>query len=325
MSPNSNDTEGRRDTLRLDLSDCRCCPRNCGADRLAGPLGSCGIGAAAEVASICVHRGEEPVISGRRGICNIFFRSCNLRCIYCQNYQISRADGDPAELIGTGQIVDAVDQLLARGLKAVGFVSPSHFLPQVIELIGRFEQRRPRPRLVFNTNAYDRADLLRELEGRIDIYLPDLKYMDEKLGRELSGVPRYPETATLAIKEMFRQMGSSLLLDDEDEAVRGLIIRHLVLPGYVENSKAVLRWIASELSPSVHISLMSQYYPTPEVKDHPSLGRTLHPEEYAEVLAEFDRLGFYRGWVQELESQHHYRPDFNRDHPFESPGGGVGP
>lgn len=261
------------------------------------------------------------MLSGPRGICNVFFRSCNLRCTYCQNYQISRADGEPAELVGVDRVMARIEQLLRTGLKAVGFVSPSHYVPQVIELIDRLEQRSPRPRLVYNTNAYDRVDVLKTLEGRIDIYLPDLKYMDERLGRELSGVPRYPETATEAIREMYRQVGSSLWLDDDGDAVRGLIIRHLVLPGYVENSKAVLRWIASELSPSVHISLMAQYYPTPEVRNHPSLGRTLHPDEYAEVVEEFERLGFYRGWVQELESERHYRPDFDQDHPFEMEGG----
>jgi putative pyruvate formate lyase activating enzyme len=141
--------------------------------------------------------------------------------------------------------------------------------------------------------------------------------MDENLAREYSDTPDYPAIATAAIKEMYRQKGANILLGDDDVIHSGLIIRHLVLPGHVENSKAVLRWIAEELSPSVHISLMSQYYPTPAVRNHPKLGRTLHPDEYEEVVVEFERLGFWRGWVQEPGSPHSYRPDFDLSHPFE--------
>jgi putative pyruvate formate lyase activating enzyme len=190
-------------------------------------------------------------------------------------------------------------------------------LPQTLRIVDRLVNRTPRPRFVYNSNGYDRHDVLRDLEGTFDVFLPDMKYMDARLGKVLSGVNDYPEVAGRAIREMYRQMGANVLLDDDDEVVRGLIIRHLVLPGYVENSKAVLRWIADELSPSVHISLMSQYYPTPTVADHPSLGRTLSAEEYGEVLEEFERLGFYRGWVQDPASHDSYRPDFRRDHPFE--------
>ncbi len=152
----------------------------------------------------------------------------------------------------------------------------------------------------------------------MDVYLPDLKYLDGALAGRLSGAPDYPEVATLALKEMHRQKGSYLFVDDDDAATGGLIIRHLVLPGQVENSKRCLRFIAEELSPSVHVSLLSQYHPTPAVAADPDLGRCLLPREYAEVVAELHALGLRHGWIQELDSPDHYRPDFARDHPFES-------
>ena len=188
---------------------------------------------------------------------------------------------------------------------------------QVKDIISMINNTGRKPVYVWNTSAYDHVKTLRSLEGIIDVYLPDFKYADPELGKTLSDVEDYPRRAILALKEMYRQKGSSIILNHEDTIEFGMIIRHLILPGYVENSKACLRIISEELSPSVHISLMSQYHPIPEVMDHPQLGRTISPDEYREVVDEFDRLGFYRGWVQELESESFYNPDFNEVHPFE--------
>ncbi|MEW5796470.1 MAG: radical SAM protein [Candidatus Zixiibacteriota bacterium] len=301
----------------IDVCNCICCPRECRADRTGAKLGWCKSGDEIMISSICAHRGEEPVFSGHHGICNIFFSHCNMQCIYCQNYQISRVDSRGWSLTQLDEVVTEIESVLARGAKGVGFVSPSHCIPQMLQIIDRLGARGHNQPYVFNTNGYDRVDIVRSLEGIIDVYLPDLKYMDEKLGREYSDTRNYPEIATAAIREMYRQKGANIYLDDEDVIKSGLIIRHLVLPGQVENSRAVLRWIAEELSPSVHISLMSQYYPTPSVRNHPLLGRTLHPDEYEAVIEEFERLGFWRGWVQELGSPHSYRPDFDLSHPFE--------
>jgi putative pyruvate formate lyase activating enzyme len=171
---------------------------------------------------------------------------------------------------------------------------------------------------VYNTSSYDKVRTIQSLDGHVDVWLPDLKYLDESLGRLYSHTVHYPDVACAALREMFRQKGSNLWTDDDGCITSGLIIRHLVLPGQIENSKRVLRWIAEELSPSVHVSLMSQYHPTPWVAEHPRLGRVLCAAEYDEVKDEFERLGFYRGWVQELESASHYRPDFMLEHPFES-------
>jgi putative pyruvate formate lyase activating enzyme len=306
---------GRED--RLDVRNCTCCPRGCEADRTSDKLGWCRIGDGLMISSICAHRGEEPVLSGRHGICNIFFAHCNMQCVYCQNYQISRNTTSGHRLTQLSEVIDEIEAILRTGARGVGFVSPSHSIPQMLEIIAALNARGHCETYVYNSNGYDKIEIIRQLASTIGVYLPDLKYMDEKLGREYSDTRDYPMVATAAIKEMFRQKGANILLGDDDVIISGLIIRHLVLPGHVENSIAALRWIADELSPSVHISLMSQYYPTPAVRNHPNLGRTLHPEEYKEVVAEFERLGFWRGWVQELGSPHSYRPDFDLHHPFE--------
>ncbi|MFA4948404.1 MAG: radical SAM protein [Candidatus Krumholzibacteriia bacterium] len=296
-------------------SECEACPRSCRADRAAG-AGYCRSGSGFEIASICLHRGEEPAISGERGICNIFFSHCNLQCAYCQNFQISRNDS-VVRGMSLDEAVGAAAAFLDEGAASVGFVSPSHMIPQMRSIVEALRGRSYRPTVVMNTNAYDRAGTIASLEDIVDVYLPDFKYMDHSLALELSGAWNYPEVALAALREMHRQKGSNLGLRDDGTASSGLIVRHLILPGQVENSKAVLRAIAEELSPSVHISLMSQYYPAPEVARHPWLGRSITRGEYDEVLDELERLGFHRGWVQELESQETYRPDFTKPHPFE--------
>lgn len=294
---------------------CEACPRSCRADR-AIAAGYCRSGSGLEIASICLHRGEEPAISGERGICNIFFSHCNLQCVYCQNFQISRCDA-PARSMSLDETVSAAAKFLDEGAVSIGFVSPSHMIAQMRSIVEALHASGYRPVVVMNTNAYDRAETIASLEDIIDVYLPDFKYMDHSLALELSGAWDYPDVALGALREMHRQKGSNLVLREDGTASSGLIIRHLILPGHVENSKAVLRAIAAELSPSVHLSLMSQYYPPLPVSAHPYLGRTISRPEYEDVLDELERLGFHQGWVQELESQETYRPDFTKPHPFE--------
>ncbi len=300
------------------LKHCTQCPRNCQADRSGDKLGFCNSGMEFSVGSICAHRGEEPVISGKHGICNIFFTRCNMQCVYCQNWQISRRNAtieeNKLELV---DIIRQIETLLDSGCRAVGFVSPSHFIPQVRVIMNALKVRGRDPIFVFNTSSYDKAETIRSLEESIHVYLPDLKYMENRLSGAYSDTHNYVTHATAAIKEMFRQKGPNIYLDDDGYIQFGMVIRHLVLPGQIENSKKVLRWIAEELSPDVHVSLMSQYHPIPAVAKHPRLGRTLLQAEYEEVLDEFDRLGFHRGWVQELDSPVNYRPDFTFEHPFE--------
>jgi putative pyruvate formate lyase activating enzyme len=216
------------------------------------------------------------------------------------------------------EIVEQVERTLSQGAKGVGFVSPSHYIPQMRLIMRVLNKRGLRPVYVYNTNGYDKVDMIASLETEIDVYLPDLKYMDNDLAGEYSATPDYAEIAGPALGEMYRQKGADLELDEEGLVTSGLIIRHLVLPGHTENSKQILRFIARQLSPDVYISLMSQYYPTPRVARHPKLGITLQASEYEEVIDEFERLGFHRGFVQQLSSPHHYRPDFLKDHPFEN-------
>jgi len=300
----------------MNSSNCTFCPRQCGVNRLEGELGYCKTSAGYLISSICDHHGEEPVISGRHGICNIFFTNCNLQCIYCQNYQISRNRDRSENDMDADELISQITYYLDKGCHAVGFVSASHVVPQIKSIIQELNNLGYKPITVYNSNGYDSVDTLRTLEGIIDVYLPDFKYSDPMLAREYSNAEDYPEIALMALKEMYRQKGSALHLNENDEAISGILIRHLVLPGHVENSKTALKWIAEEVSPKLHISLMSQYYPTSCVTGHPVLGRTLKRSEYEEVVRYMDELGMNNGWIQELESQGHYRPDFRKEHPF---------
>jgi len=301
-----------------ELRTCRICPRNCNADRFSSKPGYCKADASFSISSIFLHLGEEPVISGNRGICNVFFTNCNLQCIYCQNHQISCNTLDYSlQKLELKEVIVQIVQLLATGVNHVGFVSPSHFLPQVKVIIDTLRFLGLDPVFVYNTNAYDNIERIHELENYIDIYLPDFKYADDLLGQRYSDVKDYPEIALAAIKEMMRQKGTSLAVNKEGYATSGVIIRHLVLPGHPENSINVLRAIAKELSAEIHISLMAQYYPTYKVSMQEYLGRTLKTKEYERVVNELDKLGIENGWVQELSSQENYRPDFDAEKPFE--------
>ncbi|MCX6280033.1 MAG: 4Fe-4S cluster-binding domain-containing protein [Bacteroidetes bacterium] len=301
-----------------ELEDCSQCPRNCHVNRLTGKTGYCKSYTSFNIASVCIHHGEEPVISGRHGICNIFFTNCNLQCIYCQNHQISdnqiSRTGSQMEL---SQLINKITSILDTGITHVGFVSPSHFIPHVKIIISKVEALGYKPVWVFNSNGYDKPETLRTLEGMIDVYLPDLKYMEPALAYKFSDARDYPDVATKALKEMYRQKGSALHLDDDGNAKSGIIVRHLVLPGNVENSLKVLQFIAGETSPRIHVSLMSQYYPTKKVKNHPLLKRSVTREEYRQVVDEMEVLGIDNGWIQEFESSDFYQPDFENEHPFE--------
>jgi putative pyruvate formate lyase activating enzyme len=300
-----------------ELHACRICPRNCNADRFSKKLGYCKADASFSISSIFAHMGEEPVISGDKGICNIFFTNCNLQCIYCQNHQISCNTLDyNSQKMKLEEVIRQIVKILDTGINHVGFVSPSHFIPQVKVIINSLRALGLDPVFVYNSNGYDTVESLKGLEGYIDIYLPDYKYADKEIGKKYSDVKNYPHVALAALKEMYRQVGAGLPLDDRDYARKGMIIRHLVLPGHPENSIKVLRTIARELSVELHISLMSQYYPTFQVSKSEFLGRTLKAEEYQQVVDELEELGFENGWVQEMSSHENYRPDFEAEQPF---------
>ena len=301
------------------LHDCNLCPRACHADRFTKELGYCESDASFNISSVCIHKGEEPAISGDKGICNIFFTHCNLQCIYCQNHQISN-NSTPGEstTMALEEVIHQITTILDSGISRVGFVSPSHFLAQVRIIIDCVHSMGYKPVWVYNSNGYDKPESLKSLEGIIDVYLPDLKYMDAELANDYSDAPDYPKAASIALKEMFRQKGSILHLDENNCALSGMIIRHLVLPGQIENSKKVLNFIAEELSTKLNVSLMSQYFPTPKVSCHPKLKNHVLAREYEAVVAEMERLGMHNGWIQDLDSSGTYRPDFDEEYPFSS-------
>lgn len=299
------------------LSCCTLCPRECGVNRFEGGDGYCGMDAGFNIASICIHRGEEPAISGPDGICNIFFSGCNLHCIFCQNHEISHPGGAGLSRQSPGYVLDQVEKILASGIRALGFVSPSHVVPQVKAIIRGLKARGLNPITIYNTNGYDKPEVIDSLDGLIDVYLPDYKYVTPEIAEEFSDASDYPSVAIKALKRMYYQKGSMLPLDNESRAMNGILIRHLVLPGHAEESKKVLRSIADELSTGVHLSLMSQYHPTPFVKDHLTLSRSLYKEEYEMITEAMENLGFRNGWVQDMDSYKNYRPDFSRENPFE--------
>lgn len=301
-----------------EMTACSVCPRKCGADRVSGNTGYCSASAGFDISSICLHKGEEPVISGTLGICNIFFSGCNLQCVYCQNKQISINNGSAiSRQYSLNEVLDEIETFLDKGCNSVGFVSPSHMVPQIKLLITELRQRGRNPVFVYNSNAYDDVEQLRSLEGLIDIYLPDFKYSDDELAFKLSEAKDYVSVALKSVKEMYRQKGNPLHTDANGLATSGLIIRHLVLPGFVANSIEVLRIISEDLSPGIHISLMSQYYPVTYQHNLISLNRRLSQAEYNQVADAMEEFGIINGWIQELESGTNYLPDFNYRHPFE--------
>lgn len=299
------------------LMHCKLCPRECGVNRFEGSTGYCRTDAGMNIASICIHRGEEPPISGHSGICNIFFAGCNLRCKYCQNYDISRPEREYIVNFNTLEpTLNAIEKILSDDVKSIGFVSPSHAVPQVKAIIRGLNSKGLRPITVYNTNSYDKPETIDSLAGMINVWLPDYKYVTSALAEEYSDATDYPEVALKAIKRMYYQKGSTLQSDKEGRAANGILIRHLVLPGHSDESKKVLENLANELSPGVHLSLMSQYHPTPMVSSHPDLKRILYRSEYSEVVETMENLGFRNGWIQEMESSGNYRPDFRRENPF---------
>ena len=300
-----------------ELKDCTVCPRNCHANRFTSKLGYCKSDATFNIASIVSHHGEEPVISGENGICNVFFTHCNLQCTYCQNYQISRNTNKLLQYnLELSEVIEKILSILDTGCDSVGFVSPSHFVPQVNIIINELHKLGRYPTIVYNTNSYDKVDTLKQLEDLVDIYLADFKYINSDIAEKYSDASNYPEIASKAINEMYRQKGSSLILNEKKQAESGLIIRHLVLPNNVENSIEIFRYIAEEISTNVYISLMSQYYPTIKVKNDTSINRTLTNDEYRKVVEAMQNYGFHNGWIQDFESQSFYLPDFNKERPF---------
>jgi putative pyruvate formate lyase activating enzyme len=310
----------RVDELYTRLATCDICPRNCGVNRLVNIRGYCRSGKAAEISSYCDHHGEEPALSGTKGSGTIFFSHCNLRCVYCQNHQISQ-DPDPSssqvDSMSLARIMlDLQDRL---GCHNINLVSPSHYVPQIIAAIYEAIPMGLKIPIVYNTNAYDSVSTLHMLDGIIDIYLPDIKYSKNKFARKFSHSTNYIAFSRAAIIEMHNQVGN-LIKDASGIAQRGLIVRHLILPNNIAGSIESLKWLAKEISPETTLSIMSQYYPCHKAKEEPLLCRKISLREYGLVADALDTLDMENGWLQEMDSADHYLPDFERpEHPFEAP------
>ena len=315
----SGELERRAQRLGKRLASCDICPRACGVNRLEGqPGGFCHSGRLPIVASFCDHHGEEPALSGRCGSGTIFFGNCNLSCLFCQNHQISQDwEHQEQNRISCERLAEYMLTLQEMSCHNINLVSPSHFVPQIVRAITLAVPLGLRLPLVYNSNGYDSMETLKELDGIIDIYLPDLKYADEKTAMRLSqSKGDYVATARSAIKEMRRQVGR-LELDSEGVAIKGLIVRHLILPQNLAGTGESLKWLAEEVSRNVTLSLMSQYYPRHRALSMPQLLRTITREEYAAALKAMREARLEEGWAQELDAAGHYLPDFAREgHPF---------
>jgi putative pyruvate formate lyase activating enzyme len=278
------------------IRSCQVCPRYCGINRIHDEIGYCGEGLLPSVASDNLHYGEEPPISGVQGSGTIFFTGCTMRCVYCQNYPISHlGNGKPVTI---PQLAEKMLILQNRGAHNINLVTPTHFVPQILTaLFIAYKEGLTLP-IVYNTSGYESLKVLRLLKGIIDIYLPDMKYAHDKVAATYSDVKKYPGVNQAAILEMYKQVGH-LQLDKDGVAVKGLIIRHLILPKWASGTKAILDWIGDNIGRETHISLMSQYFPAYKALKIPDLNTRIPSEMYHKAKDYMENRGFKNGWVQE--------------------------
>ena len=276
--------------LSKKFSPCEICPRECKAKRLEGQRGVCGAGKFVVVSSYGGHFGEERVLVGERGSGTIFFSGCSLKCIFCQNYDISWSiRGYEVDIEDLAEIML---ELQDQGRHNINLVTPTHYAPQILAAIGIAKKRGLKIPIVWNSGGYDKVEVLREFEGVIDIYMPDFKYWDKKLAKKLSNAEDYPEIAKEAIKEMYRQVGD-LVIDKRGLAVKGLLVRHLVMPDCVEDSKKIMEFLY-KLSPNTFVNIMDQYIPYYRACEVPEINRPISYTEYEEVLNYAKKIGLRR-------------------------------
>lgn len=293
--------------VRERLRRCNVCPRHCAVDRLEGEKGICQVGAQAFIASYGPHLGEEAPLRGIHGSGTIFFASCNLRCVYCQNYDISQLR--EGYEVSSEELADIMLELQEKGCHNINAVTPSHQVPQILEGLLIAAEKGLRIPLVYNTSSYDDLDTLRLLDGIVDIYLPDFKYTDAAIALQYSKIEHYPTIAKSAIKEMHRQVGD-LALDERGLAARGVLVRHLVLPGGLAGTDEVMRFLAEEVSRDTYVNIMDQYRPCHKAFSHPPLDRRITAEEFDEAVRVAKAAGLHRlhqerpesavAWVAEL-------------------------
>jgi putative pyruvate formate lyase activating enzyme len=312
----------RVEALEVLLERCTICPRDCLNNRLANEIAACYSGRLPIVSSYTPHFGEEPPLVGTKGAGNIFFGNCNLRCVYCQNYQISQTHKEQIKNEVTHErLAEMMLELQSRGCHNINFVSPTHFAPQMARAILLAAEQGLRLPIVYNTNAYDSVQVLQLLDGIVDVYLPDLKYADDEAGYLYSKVSGYKDHSRRALLEMYRQTGDELVFSEDGLLKRGLVIRLLVLPNDVGCVRESLEWIKDELSPRVAVSLMAQYYPTNQAgtnQRYVLLSRRIRESEWLKAVSALTAVGMEEGWMQEFDgAAYYYRPDFtDSEKPF---------
>lgn len=293
------------------LDNCVLCPHKCNVNRNKGELGRCKMNSNIKIALYSLHKFEEPCISGKNGSGTIFFTGCNLSCIYCQNYKISQ------EHIGKEITVERLAEIFIeqqeKGAENINLVTPTMYVYHIIEAIDLARKSGLKIPIVYNSNGYESLETLKLLEGYIDIYLPDLKYAVDKIGKKYSKTDNYFEIATNAVKEMYRQVGAPKF-NKQGIIQKGLIIRHLILPNNILNSKLILNWIKNNIDENVYISLMAQYFPTYLAKNESSINRKVNEREYNSIINYMEKIGLKKGYIQDLEeNEEQYVPDFDRE------------
>ena len=289
-----------------ELNKCTICPHNCMINRNNGQIGRCKSKDTVKIALYSTHNFEEPCISGTKGSGTVFFSNCNLNCIFCQNYEISQ-QGRGKE-ISIEELADIFLEQQEKGVENINLVTPTSYVYQIIEAIKIARKKGLKLPIVYNTNSYENVETIKALNGYVDIYLPDLKYADNDLAKKYSKIDNYFEVATNSIKEMINQVGLPVL-DDNGIMKKGVMIRHLVLPNYIENSKMVLKWIKENLPENIYVSVMAQYFPTYKAKEDDKINRKLNKEEWEEIQSFIEDLEFEYGYVQELgEHEEEYVP-----------------
>lgn len=292
------------------LEKCAICPHNCGINRLNNQIGRCKSKDTVKVALYSTHNFEEPCISGKKGSGTVFFSNCNMNCVFCQNYEISQ-QGKGKE-ISIEELADIFIKQQEKDVENINLVTPTSYVPQIIEAIKIAHKNGLKLPIVYNTNGYEKVETLKMLEGYVDIYLPDFKYSDDDLGKRLSKVDNYFEIVTEALKEMYRQTGKAVF-NGEGVMQKGMIIRHLVLPNHILNSRRVLKWINENMH-DVYVSVMAQYFPTYKAKEIDDINRKLTKEEYEQIENYLYRLDLENGYIQELgEHEEEYVPHWEFD------------
>jgi putative pyruvate formate lyase activating enzyme len=296
----SGELRGRVERALALLESCQVCPRDCQVNRLENKTAACHTGRYAMVSSFFPHFGEEDCLRGWNGSGTIFFSMCNLRCVFCQNYDISQAGG--GREVRPHELAAMMINLQEQGCHNINFVTPEHVVPQIMEALPIAIERGLRLPMVYNTSAYDSLDSLHVMDGLIDIYMPDFKFWDSKLSLRYVIAKDYAEAARRAIKEMHRQVGD-LVLDEHGLAQRGLMIRHLVMPGGIAGTREIMRFIAQEISPNTYVNVMAQYYPAGKVgrEKYAEINRHITPQEYEEAVRIAQEEGLYRLDPRELD------------------------